>query len=98
MNGLRVCTGTDDMDKFDKFEAAIKTLSDYIETIENDVEILELGLRKLSVALNELIDECVDENYDPKLPSIQAIMRARGCLPPPCDHAFGRKRRGKGSS
>jgi hypothetical protein len=45
-------------------------------------DILMLSISALSEAFNDLISECMDEYGKPKRPTMKAIMRARGCLPP----------------
>ncbi len=56
-----------------------------------DINILELSIKKLSEAFNELIGECVDKDGKPKQPTTQAIMKARGYLPMYCEYAFKKK-------
>jgi len=53
-----------------------------------DVKILELSIKKLSESFDEFICECVDKDGKPKQPTMQAIMKAKGYLPPYCAHAF----------
>lgn len=53
-------------------------------------EILELSLKAMSNALNELIKECKDDGK-PKQPSYGAIMKASGYLPPYCSEALSKK-------
>ena len=57
-----------------------------------DRQILDLALREMSKALSTLIAECLDDAGKPKEPSQQAIMRARGMLPPYLELAFSKKR------
>ena len=63
---------------------------DYIEYLEMDSEILQAGLKVMSTALDTLITECYTSDGKPKEPSRQALMRARGLLPPYCEMALGK--------
>lgn len=54
----------------------------------NDTLILELSIRILSNALNDLVACCLDERGTPKTPTIGEISRARGYLPEYCKMAF----------
>lgn len=56
-----------------------------------DSQILELSLRKLSEAFDELISACQDEDGKAKSPSQQAMMKAKGALPPHCKNALAKK-------
>jgi hypothetical protein len=58
-----------------------------------DQKILELSLREMSLALNALIAECMNEDQSIKAPSKQIIMRSRGLLPPYCELALSKKER-----
>lgn len=57
----------------------------------SDEKILELALQKLSAEFDGFISECIDENQKPKCPSMQAIMRAKGCLPFGLKNAYKKK-------
>ena len=57
----------------------------------SDKQILELALKALSEVTDELIEQCVDSDGKPKAPDMRMIMKVRGCLPPYCIHAFGKK-------
>lgn len=46
--------------------------------------VLLSALRHMSLALDELISGCIDENDNIVAPSRRDIMRARGCLPKYC--------------
>ena len=52
-----------------------------------DEKILEISLRKLSEAFDEFIGECMKNGG----PSKQDIAKARGYLPPYCNHAYRKK-------
>jgi len=56
-------------------------------------EILELPLKAMSNALNELIKECKDNDGKPKEPTYGAIMKASGFLPPYCSEALSKRSR-----
>ena len=52
---------------------------------------LEIALQIMSLALDNLIGECLDENGKPKAPHYKILAQVRGLLPPYCKHAFGGK-------
>ena len=54
----------------------------------SEIEILEISLQKVSEAFDEFVNECTTEDGKPKQPSYQAIMKAKGFLPPYCKHSF----------
>ena len=56
--------------------------------MNEDIKIIEISLRKISEAFDEFVNECTTEDGNTKQPSYQAIMKARGCLPPYCKHSF----------
>ena len=56
-----------------------------------DKRVLELALQQMSLALDALVTECTDTDGNPKGPSKQSIMRARGLLPPYCGMALSKK-------
>lgn len=56
-----------------------------------DKEILELSLKKLSLAFDEFISECLTEDGKPKEPTIQAIMKSKGYLPSYCKNSYKKK-------
>jgi len=58
--------------------------------MEKDI-ILEIAIKKLSVAFDEFVGSCLDENGKPKAPDYRAIMKARGYLPTYCEHALSKK-------
>ena len=58
---------------------------------EVDSKILEESLKALSLAFDEFVTECSDNNI-PKCPSNQALAKARGCLPPYCINAYKKKK------
>lgn len=58
-----------------------------------DTVVLELSIRAMSKAFNEFIGKCLDAEGKPKQPTIQAMMKARGHLPPYCDKALSRRMR-----
>ena len=60
-----------------------------------DKKILELSLKKLSESFNEFLGACIDENGMPQQPTMQDIMKAKGYLPPYCEHSFKKRRRSK---
>lgn len=47
-------------------------------------EVLEIALKKVTEALDDLIDEC----YEMEGPSKQAVAKARGCLPKGYKNAY----------
>lgn len=53
--------------------------------------LVKIALRKLSEEFDRFISECLNEGETIKQPSKQAIMRARGCLPPYCKNSFKKK-------
>ena len=57
---------------------------------ENDIYVLETALKKLSLAFDEFISECLD-GAKQKAPDYRAIMKARGYLPPYCKNAYAKK-------
>jgi len=69
----------------------IEKLDEAKAALMNDTKILELSIEKLSAAFDNYIGECLDDNEKPKMPTIQAIMKAKGYLPPKCKHAFKKK-------
>ena len=58
--------------------------------MSDDTRILELSLTKLSLAFDHFISECMEDGK-PRQPTMQALMRARGYLPPYCVHAYKKK-------
>lgn len=59
--------------------------------MDSDKQVLEIALREMSLALDALAAECADADGKPKAPSRQALMRARGMLPPYCAQALAKK-------
>lgn len=53
----------------------------------SDKKVLELSLKKLSEAFDDFIDECMKDGG----PTKQDIAKARGYLPPYCQHAYAKK-------
>lgn len=49
--------------------------------MKTDIKVLEMAIKQLSINLNDLLTDCVDENNKPKMPRYKSIMKARGCLP-----------------
>lgn len=56
-----------------------------------DKFILETALRKLSLAFDEFIGECVDESGHAIQPSSRALAQAKACLPEYCKNSFKKK-------
>jgi len=56
-----------------------------------DSKILEISLLKMSEAFNEFIAECMTSDGLGKTPSMGALMKARGYLPPYCDKAHKKR-------
>jgi len=61
-----------------------------ISSADADVSVLKAAVAVVSGALDELVGECLDIDGMPKAPSPQALMRARGMLPPRCSHALAK--------
>jgi len=59
--------------------------------MSNEIKILEIALQKISSAMDELINDCLDESGKPKSPSMQVLMRSRGLLPPYCKQSLSKK-------
>ena len=53
--------------------------------------VLEIAIKKLSEAFNEFIGACLAADGKPKAPDLRAMMKARGFLPPYCEHAHKKK-------
>lgn len=60
-------------------------------TKEIDKMVLELSLRFMSEAFNDFVTECMSDEGEPKMPTKQALMKARGFLPPYCSQSYKRK-------
>lgn len=58
--------------------------------MEKDI-VLELAIKNLSMAFDEFVAACMDENGKPKAPDYRAMMKARGYLPPYCECALSKK-------
>ncbi len=56
--------------------------------VKVDQQVLTVALRKMTQAFDAFIGECIDDHGQPKQPSLQSVMRARGLLPPYCKHAL----------
>ena len=54
-------------------------------------EILELALRAMSLAMDEFISACIDENGNPRAPLPGDLAKAKAFLPQYCRNAFLRK-------
>ena len=55
-----------------------------------EIKILELSLNKLSAEFDDFIGACLDSESQPVAPPINAVMRARGCLPAGRKHSFNK--------
>ena len=55
-------------------------------------QILEIAIKKLTVAFDEFVGDCLDEEGKPKQPSMQALYRARGTLPVWCNNTIVKKK------
>lgn len=55
---------------------------------QTEIKILEIALNKMSLALDNVISECLDERGKPKTPDHRVIMKTRGLLPPYCTNSF----------
>lgn len=62
----------------------------YIESLENDRKVLQISLEKITMAFNEFISECLDDDSKPKAPQMKALMRARACLPAKCSKTLSK--------
>jgi hypothetical protein len=58
-------------------------------------DILLIAIKSLSEEFDRFIGECLNEDGSIKLPSKQAIMRAKGCLPDYCKHSYKKKEKTK---
>jgi len=58
----------------------------------NDVEILELSLREMTLALDALITECSGNDGASVAPDKKSLMRYRGLLPAYCKNSFKREK------
>ena len=58
--------------------------------MEKDI-VLELAIKKLSEAFDEFIGASLGQDGKPRAPDYRAIMKARGYLPPYCEHALAKK-------
>jgi len=56
----------------------------------NDKDMLEIALKKLSLAFDSFVADCIDKAGRPKAPDCKSLMRARGCLLPYCSCALAR--------
>lgn len=56
-----------------------------------DSIVLGIAIKKLSEAFDEFVCECIDSDGKPKQPTYQAVMKARGYLPPYCDKALSKR-------
>lgn len=59
-----------------------------------DTMVLEESIRVLSRALDALVGQCMDESGKPKAPERSDLMRARAMLPPWCQHALSKEKKG----
>ena len=57
-----------------------------------NVEVLEVALRVMSLALDALISDCIDVKGSAKAPERAALMKARSMLPPYCAQALSQKK------
>lgn len=62
-------------------------LDQYLQLL-TDNSTLGLALRALTEAFDTFISECTDSEGSRYTPSMQAVMKARGYLPPGCANAF----------
>ena len=51
-------------------------------------DILEIALKIMTLALNELVLECTDDDGKPKAPTKQDLMHARALLPAYCSQSL----------
>lgn len=56
-----------------------------------DPRILEVSLKVMSLALDNLVAACLDENGKPKAPDRKALMQAQAKLPAYCSHTLAPK-------
>lgn len=56
-------------------------------------EIYESAIKQLTIVLDDLIGECLDENNKPKAPSARGLNSARGCLPIQYKNSLVKKRK-----
>lgn len=61
------------------------------DTTGDDNRILKLALHETSIAMDVLIGDCMGDDGKPKAPSRKVMMRARGFLPPYCQHALAKR-------
>lgn len=57
----------------------------------DDHRILEVALKVMSLALDNLVAACLDENGKPKAPDRKDLMQARSKLPAYCSHTLAPK-------
>lgn len=57
-----------------------------------DKFVLEAALRKLSLAFDDFIEECLNENGDRVQPSSRALAQAKACLPEYCKNSFKKRK------
>jgi len=53
--------------------------------------ILAISLNLMSLALSELVGDCMDAEGKPKAPDYRTLMKMRGVLPPYCEHSLNKK-------
>lgn len=58
----------------------------------DEVRILSAGLRAMTVKMNQLIVDCMDEKGEPKAPSRKILMQSRACLPPSYSMSLTKKK------
>lgn len=51
--------------------------------VSEQLEVYEVAIKQLTIAFNEFVGECLLDGK-PKAPSMQALYKARGCLPSWC--------------
>ena len=59
----------------------------------NERMIDRIAIRALSAAFDEFVAACVDEHGKPRAPSVKALAKARGYLPPGATMSYGYKER-----
>jgi hypothetical protein len=58
---------------------------------KDELFVIEMALKVITRAMDELVGACLDESGKPKAPDMRALMKARGYLPPKCANAFPAK-------
>ena len=60
--------------------------------IDINIKILQVALKNMTEVLDNLLEECIEDNGDIKKPSKQIVMKSRAYLPSTYKNGYKKKR------